>query len=99
MMAAMEKCQVELHKWGCANQVSFDKDKEGMFVLSRKHPHGENFKLLGIDFDCKLVMSTTVEELAKSCRWKMRAILRTSRFNTGMVMVDLYKAQILSFVE
>ncbi len=99
MMAAMEKCQVELHKWGSANQVSFDKDKEGMFVLSRKHPHGENFKLLGIDFDCKLVMSTAVGELARSCRWKMKAILRTSRFNTGMAMVNLYKAQILSFVE
>ena len=99
MIKAMTGCQEELHKWGQANQVSFDKDKEGMFILNRKNPHGENFNLLGISFDCKLVMSSTVEELAKTCRWKTKALLRTSRFNTGAALVNLYKAQILSYVE
>ena len=70
-----------------------------MYVLSRTQPHGENFNFLGIHFDCKLVMSGTVEELAKTCRWKLKAILRTSRFNTGEGLVNMYKAQILSFME
>ena len=70
-----------------------------MYVLSRSQPHGENFNILGIRFDCKLVMSATVEELAKTCRWKLKAILRTSRFNTGEGLVNMYKAQVLSFVE
>ena len=99
MIHDMKRCQKELHKWGAANQVSFDKDKEGMYILSRRRPHGEDFKLLGIHFDCKLVMSATVEELAKSCRWKMKALLRTSRFNTGAALINLYKAQLLSYIE
>ena len=99
MLAEMERCQGELHKWGSANQVSFDKDKEGMFILSRTKPYGTSFDLLGIHFDCKLVMSSTVEDLAKTCRWKLKAILRTGRFNSGMSLVNLYKAQLLSFIE
>ena len=99
MLADMKTCQGELHMWGSANSVTFDKSKEGMFVLSRKKPHGESFDLLGIRFDCKLVMSNTVEELASTCRWKLKAILRTRRFNTGARLVSLYKAQLLSFIE
>ena len=99
MLTAMQKCQHELHQWGSANQVSFDRDKEGMYVLSRKQPHGTSFNLLGIHFDCKLVMTESVEELAKACRWKLKAILRTGRFNTGMGLISLYKAQILSYTE
>ena len=99
MLRATEKCQYELHQWGTANQVAFDKDKEGMFILSRRHSQGARFDLLGIQFDCKLVMADTVEDLAKTCRWKLKAILRTGKFNTGSGLVSLYKAQILSFVE
>ena len=99
MVKEMTKCQNELHQWGRAIQVSFDKQKEGMYVLSRQRPHGDGFKLLGIRFDCKLVMSATVEDLAKTCRWKLKAILRTSRFNTGAALINLYKSQVLSFIE
>jgi len=55
--------------------------------------------LLGIRFDCKLIMSDTVTDLAQNCRWKLKAILRTSRFNTGLQLVTLYKAQLLTFIE
>ena len=99
MLAAMQDCQHELHQWGSANQVSFDADKEGKYVLSRRHPHGDNFNLLGIHFDCKLVMSGSVEELAKACRWKVKAILRTRKFNNGAGLISLYKAQVLSYIE
>ena len=70
-----------------------------MYVLSRKRPHGDDIKLLGIHFDCKLVMSATVEDLAKTCRWKLKAILRTSRFKIGAAWANLYKSQIHSFIE
>ena len=92
MLADMKICQSELHQWGSANC-------EGMLVLSRKQPYGESFDLLGIRFDCKLVMSSTVEELARTCRWKLRAILRTKRYNTSARLISLYKTQLLSFIE
>ena len=44
-------------------------------------------------------MSETVHSLAGQCKWKLRAILRTQKFNTGMELVMLYKAQLLSFIE
>ena len=65
MFRDMGKCQTELHQWGEANIVVFDRGKEGMFTLSRKRPHGDNFELLGVNFDCKLVMHDTVHELAQ----------------------------------
>jgi hypothetical protein len=79
---------------GEANQVSFDSGKEGMYILSRKCPRGDAFKLLGVAFDCKLIMSDTVERLAKTCQWKLKAVLRTSRFNSGAALKNLYKSQI-----
>ena len=93
MLDDMTKCQDELHQWGSANQVSFDRDKEGMFILNRSKPHGDGFNLLGIRFDCKLVTSSTVEDLTKTCRWKLKAVLRTGRFNSGVSLVNLYEAQ------
>ena len=44
-------------------------------------------------------MTATVEELAKTGRWKPKAILGTRRFNTGEGLVSPYKAQLLSFIE
>ena len=77
----------------------FDGSKESKHILSRKRPYGNPFTLLGIRFDCELLMTDTVFDLAKECRWKLKAILRTSRFNTGSQLVLLYKAQLLSFIE
>jgi hypothetical protein len=44
-------------------------------------------------------MSDAVHDLAKECKWKLKAILRTRNFNTGGGLINLYKAQILSFIE
>ena len=95
----MKNCQVELHKWGAANQVQFDPGKESSHILSRQRPHGRPFKILGVEFDCKLIMTDTVCDLAKDARWKLKAVLRTKRYVTGIQLVDIYKSQILSFVE
>ena len=48
MVTAMTRCQYELHKCRSTNQVSFDENKEGMFVLHRKCSLGDDFNLLGI---------------------------------------------------
>ena len=37
MVTAMNKCQCELYKWGSANQVSFDKDKECLSCTGNAH--------------------------------------------------------------
>eukprot|EP00973_Karenia_brevis_P091130 12406019-Karenia_brevis.AAC.1 len=85
----LDACQQELHSWGKANQVTFDAGKESRHILSRKRPHGDSFELLGVRFDCKLLMSDSVHELASTCCWKLHAILRTQKFNTGLQLVQL----------
>ena len=99
MLTDMSKCQKELHAWGSANQVAFDSDKEHMLLLNRQRPYGQQFKLLGVDFDCKLIMSDAVYDLATKCKWKLKSILRTKKFNTSEGLINLYKAQVLSFIE
>ena len=99
MKQAMWKCQDELHKWGNANQVKFDAGKEHQLILNRHSPHGDGFALLGVDFDTKVLMSSAVHDLARKCQWKIKTILQTGRFKTGADLVNLYKAQVLSFIE
>ena len=43
--------------------------------------------------------SDTVNELARDCKWKLNAILRTQSFNSGAQLLSLYKAQVLPFIE
>ena len=64
VMADVKVCQDELHTWGRANQVEFAPGKESSHILLRTRPHGEDFRILGVDFDCKLVMSR---------KWSMEA--------------------------
>jgi hypothetical protein len=52
-----------------------------------------------VHFDLKLLTTDTVIALAKDCRWKLQAILRTRKFNTGVQLVALYKSQLLSSIE
>ena len=47
---SLDGCQLELHKWGAANQVVFDSTKESKHVLSLSEPDGGDFKLLGVPF-------------------------------------------------
>ena len=63
----MDSCQNMLHSWGRANQVTFDPTKESKHILSRSNPHGHSFSLLGIQFDCKLLMTDAVLHLARKC--------------------------------
>ena len=92
-------CQAEVHKWGRANRVTFDASKESFHVISRVHPYGDNFKLLGISFDAKLLMHDAVHQCAVEASWRLTALLRTRRFYSFHELVSLYKSQVLSFIE
>ena len=54
----MRVVQQDLHLWGEANGVRFDASKESFHILSRSVPVGNNFKMLGIQFDPKLLCMT-----------------------------------------
>ena len=62
-LASFDTVQLELHAWGAANQVTFDSGKESKHVLSRADPFGEDFKLLGVIFDCRLNMDVAVQTM------------------------------------
>ena len=96
---SMDNCQEELHKWGAANQVEFDPGKESKHIPSLSEPVGAEFKILGVLFDCKLTMTSTVDEVVTSAGWKMRTLLQTRRFYNSAEMVSLYKANVLPYLE
>jgi hypothetical protein len=95
----MELVQGELHRWGAANQVSFDPGKESMHILSRTDPYGMDFKLLGIIFDCKLEMENAVRFLTGKVKWKLHMLLRSRKSFRTEDLVIQYKQQVLSYIE
>ena len=99
VLAEGKRCQQELHAWGRANQVEFDPKKESLHVLSHHEPAGCNFKILSIDFDCRLTMADAVSVLVSDLRWKVRSILRAQRCQSVRGMINLYKSKVLSYAE
>ena len=70
-----------------------------MHILATNGGEGFNFRLLGVPFDHALSMKDAVAELVCEVRWKLAAILRTGRFFTDEELVNLYKSQVLSYIE
>jgi hypothetical protein len=98
-MESTTKVQEELHKWGLANQVTFDATKESKHILSRTDPWGQNFKLLGVVFDCRLNMESAICTLAGKVRWKLLMLLKSRRsFGTADLVLQ-YKQQVLTYIE
>ena len=95
----MQECQSDLHRWGRANQVSFDPSKESMHVLALRGGQGANFRLLGIPFDHGLLMHDAIHEIVGEASWKMGSILRTQRYFNDAELVNLYKSKLLSYLE
>eukprot|EP00969_Alexandrium_andersonii_P151654 6705890-Alexandrium_andersonii.AAC.1 len=44
-------------------------------------------------------MSEAANACAIDCAWKLRTLIRTSRYHTDSELVLLYKSHILSFIE
>ena len=80
-------------------RVKFDAGKVSFHVLHRSRGGGGNSKVLGIDFDTALLMHDACHEIAVEAGWRLKTLLRTRRFHNTREMMNLYKAQILSFIE
>ena len=99
ILSKLQECQRSLHSWGTANQVMFDPGKESFHILHPRKPYGDNFKMLGVTFDPKLMMDSAACEVAAEAGWRMRALLRCRRFYSKAELVRMYKAQVLSYIE
>ena len=99
IFASISQCQSAVHEKGHANAVVFESSKESKHILSRSRPVGTNFKILGVSFDCKLIMLDAVQECVHECGWRLLSLVRTCRFHTDRELVLLYKAHILLFIE
>jgi hypothetical protein len=99
VMRDLLSCQSSLHKWGRANQVSFDSDKESFHILHHKDAVGDDFRMLGVKFDTKLLMSSAATEISVQAGLRLRTLLRGQHFFSIAALVRLYKSQVLSFLE
>ena len=99
ILEELETCQNNLHSWGGANRVLFDASKESFHILSRSSPFGENFTLLGIEFDNKLLMDDVIYNTITSAFWKLKSLLRTKKFYTIREIITMFKMHILTFIE
>ncbi len=99
ILSKLKEVQDELHRWGHANRVTFDADKGSMHIISKIQSSGNEFRILGIDCDCKLLMDTAVHNLVMEASWKLKSILRTQRFFSTADLIMMFKAHILSFIE
>ena len=94
-----KECQAEVHRWGKGNRVLFDAGKESIHLLHRTRGQGENFKILGTEFDVALLMHDAAHSVSTEAGWRLKTLLRTRRYHSKHQMVHLYKAQILSYIE
>ena len=85
-----EACQRELHKYP---------KKESLHIISHYCPVGSNFKILGLNFDCRLIIRDAILGLTSEMRWRVRSILRTQRYHTIANPLHLHKAKVLSYCE
>ena len=68
-------------------------------VISTVDACGGPTKLLGIEFDNKLVMATASHKCATKAALKTRSLLRSRRYYNTVDLVMLYKSHVLSFIE
>ena len=97
--ARLAECQTSLHRWGAANRVAFDPGKEEFVLIRRREAMGNDFRILGVDFDPQLLMRKGARKIATEAGWRLKAILRAKRFFSTPELVRLYKAHVLSFIE
>ena len=70
----LSECQCQLHKWGTANQVTFEPSKETFHILHNRRPMGDDFLLLGVHFDTRLVMNKAIAQIAARAHLEVDAI-------------------------
>lgn len=73
------KCQAEVHAWGRGNRVLFGAGKESFQVLHRTRGQGENFTILGTEFDTTLGMHDAAHKVSTEAGWRLKTLPRTRR--------------------
>ena len=81
--------QSELHTWGASNQITFDASKESFHIISRSRPLGLDFRMLGIEFDCKLLMHSCIHECARLGGLRLYTLLRSRRFYSERQLINI----------
>ena len=81
--------QKALHRWGAASCVLFGPGTESFHCLHRTRSFGDDFKILGVLFDCQLTMQAAAQEVARESGWKVRSLLWCRRFYTTPELVKL----------
>ena len=79
--------------------MCFDPAKESKHILALNGGEGSNFRLLGVPFDHALSMRAAVEELVSEANLKIASMVRSGCYFTDAELVDLYKSQLVSYVE
>ena len=97
--ARLAECQTSLHRWGAANRVAFDPGKKEFVFIRRRNAMGNDFRILGVDFDPQLLMRKAARKIATEAGWRVKAILRAKRFFSTPELVRLYKAHVRSYIE
>ena len=70
-----------------------------MHIMSRVDPAGDNFLLLGVTFDTKLLFQEAITSCCSDAHWRLSSLLKTRRFFTDRDLVLHYKAHVLSYLE
>ena len=91
LFAAMDDCQSSLHRWGQANGVLFDSGKESKHILSISRPVGDDFTILGVRFDCKLLMRGAISDCAGEASWRIASLLHSRRYFSQADLIGLYR--------
>ena len=81
VLRQLRECQSALHRWGQANQVTFDPGKEELKILHGRCNLGVPFKHLGVLFDTKLKMDVAIDRITAEVGWRQRSLLRTRPFH------------------
>ena len=68
-------------------------------MLATVDGQGGPVKLLGVEFDNKLVMATAAHNCARKAAFKTKSLLRSRRFYSVNDLVMLYKSHVMSYVE
>ena len=81
------------------NQASFDPANKSKHISALHCGKSENSLLLGVPFDHALSMRDAVGEIFSKVTWEVASILRSARFFAESELVNLYKSQLLLYLE
>ena len=99
MQREMHQQRDVVHEWGATNRVQFEPSKEAFVVIYPINGSGEDFRMLGCVMDCKLLMHSAIDAIAKKVRPKIKNLLRMRAFYSVEDLVLQYKTHILPILE